>query len=285
MPLAPPLAAALFAAASAGPLEIHSAAVDPARTEAGLRARTGEDLSGWTVTVRDAAEMNAVDVHLRSPDGRTVDRRLVLGGDTAEDRSRDLASSLALLIDQWDVEVDAPQQRPPPPPARPTPEAPTRTPVRGWLGFGPRLELGAGPLLEGAGDLQGGAWLAREHVQPLGSLGVSGAGQGGISLLHVRMGGGLAVGAALPDRRFWLGGHVLLHALWVRAHEARTQTVWSSASELGALFQYRGRRLLVGVRTGVDLTLPPLTFRGTEARIRRGPARWFIGLSLGLVFG
>lgn len=261
--------------ASVAPLELHTDAVDAARTEVGLRARSGDALDRFTIVVDPTDAPNTVAVRLRGPDGAITERTLVLNGETIEDRSRELAASLALLIEAAEPSAT---------PATPTPTPPTRAPVHGWLGLGPRVELGTSVLVEAGADLQGGAWLAREHVQPLLSVGFTATAQAGISLLHTRFGGGLAVGAPLRDRRIWLGGHVLTHALWVRAHEGSTANTWHGATEIGGLLQYRGRRLFLGLRSGVDLTLPPLSVQGTHARIRRGPARFFVGLVIGVAF-
>lgn len=264
--------------AAGGPgLAVDSVAVDPATTEAGLRARTGDALDEVTIEVSDAQEPGAVDVVLRRRDGGVTERRIALMGDTLEERSRELAAGLALLLESDE-----------PPPSRPKQPEPVAPPprVRGWLGIGPRVELGPGVLFEGGGDLMAGVWLAREHVQPLLSAGFTAASQDNISLMQTRFGAGLAVGAAVGERRrIWLGGHVLGHALWARAHEIRTATLWLSSTEVGGLVQYRGSRLSLGLRTGVDLTLPPLAVRGTRARVQRGPARWIVGLVIGIAFG
>jgi hypothetical protein len=270
--------------APASGLAVYSAAVDPAATEAGLRTRTGDALDQVAIEVSDAQEPGAVDVRLRGRDGSVTERRIALMGDTLEERSRELAAGLALLLESED-EPPPPPVEPPPKPPEPPPVAP-RPRVRGWLGLGPRVELGPGVLFEGGGDLMAGVWLAREHVQPLLSAGFTAASQDNISLMQTRFGAGLAVGAPVgARRRIWLGGHVLGHALWARAHEIRTATLWLSSTEVGGLVQYRGSRFFLGLRTGVDLTLPPLAVRGTRARIQRGPARWIVGLVIGIAFG
>ena len=269
------LATALWVA-SAAPLELRTDAADPARTEAGLRARTGAALDGFVIVVEPTDTPNTVAVRLQAPDGAVTERTLPLVGETIEDRSRELAASLALLMDAAE-----PPRSPDPAPTKPPP----RPPVRGWLALGPRIELGRSELVEAGADLVGGAWLARDRVQPLGSLGSTATSQSGISLVHTRVGAGLAVGAPLKDPRIWLGGHVLAHALWVRAREGSTVDTWHAAAEVGGLLQYRGQRLLLGLRTGADLTLPPLSVQGSQARIRRGPVRFFVGLVIGVVFG
>jgi hypothetical protein len=263
--------------APAAGLAVDSVAVDPAATEAGLRARTGDALDQVAIEVSDAQEPGAVDVRLRGRDGSVTERRIALMGDSLEERSRELAAGLALLLESADVPPEPPPVQPPPKPEPPPPVPRPR--VRGWLGIGPRVELGKSLLFEGGGDLMAGVWLAREHVQPLLSAGFTASSQDNISLMQARVGAGLAIGAALgKQRRIWLGGHVLGHALWARAHELRTATLWLSSTEVGGLVQYRGSRFFLGLRTGVDLTLPPLLVRGTRAQIQRGPVRYRVRL-------
>lgn len=286
----PPLLAvlAVLASLAAPQLDLSATNIDTTATATGLHARVGP-LDDWTITVHDGAQ-GAVRVTLRSPDGRQQRRTVVLAGTTREDRSRELAASLALLIEQWDDPPpppgapggeDPPQDRPQDPPAILKDAAP---PTRGWLGLGPRLGVGR-TLVEGGLDLQGGAWLAREHVQPLASLGWSATARDGLSLHTVRVGAGLALGAPLSNGRVWLGGHALTHAAWTRVHDARSESVWASSTELGGLLQVRGGRWLAGIRTGVELSLPQLRAHGSVARLDRGPALWFLGLNFGVVFG
>jgi len=280
VPLASLAALALLAPPS---LDLRAGAIDPAATEAGLRSRVA-DLDDWELHVHDSVAPGSVQVELRGPDGRSQRRRVALDGVTPEDRSRELAASIALLIEQWDEKPTTttpptthsrPQQH-----AEPTPAPP----IRGWLGLGPRLELGRS-LVEAGLDVQGGAWLLREHLQPLASLGWSLAARDGLSLNTVRLGLGLAAGAPLRDGRLWLGGHALAHGSWTLAHDARSASTWATSSELGGLLQIRWPRWLIGVRSGVDLALPPLRARGDHARLQRGPAQFVVGLQFALVFG
>ena len=44
------------------------------------------------------------------------------------------------------------------------------------------------------------------------------------------------------------------------------------------------RRALLGVRTGADLTLPPITAKGVGVRVRWGMFRYMAGLEVGLRF-
>lgn len=287
-PATPPGSASSSSPSAPAPLRLDISAthIDPKATAHGLHARVG-GLAGWSIDVRDAGVADRLEVALRSPDGRTQTRWLTLVNTTAEDRSRELAASLAILIEQWD---DPPEPEPEPvapqqPRAQPTPRprpAP-EPPVRGWLGVGPRAELGRSPF--GGVDLLGGVWLVREHLQPLVSVGWAATAQEGVSLHTIRFGAGLAAGAPLARGRLWLGAHALVHGLWARAHDARTQTLWTGSGEAGGTLQVRGRRWLVGVRTGVDVHLPPLRVRGDLARLRQGPVHWVVGLSFGVIFG
>lgn len=275
-------------------LELNAAAIDTQVATQGLRARVG-DLDDWTITVSDAtsdatSRELAVEVWLRAPDGSSHRRRLPLAGTTVEDRSREVAASVALLIEQWD---DRPASAPPPsspPPARvadlsaPGPVRGAAPRARAWLGLGPRLELARWPP-EGGVDILFGAWLLAERLQPLLSAGWSATGRQGLSLQTVRLGAGLAAGSPLARGRWWLGAHAIVHAVWARAHDSRSETLWASSSELGGTFQVRGARWFVGVRTGLDLALPELRIRGNIAHLRRGPVQWVLGVSFAMIFG
>ncbi len=289
-PVSPALTALVALALVAPPqLDLHAAVIDTQAATQGLRARVIH-LDDWSITVRDATTTTntttspelAVEVWLRAPDGTSHQRRLPLAGTTIEDRSRELAASLALLIEQWD-------DRPPPSTAPPlaNPSAPATRDARlprAWLGLGPRLGLARWPPEAGL-DLLFGAWLLGERLQPLLSAGWSATGREGLGLQTVRFGAGLAVGSPLARGRLWLGAHGLVHALWARAHDSRTATLWASSSELGGTFQVRGARWFVGVRTGLDLALPELRVRGNNAYLRRGPVQWVLGVSFAMIFG
>ncbi len=263
-------------------LDLHASAIDHVAAEAGLRSRV-PTLDAWQITVRDAApgaNPSEVELVLRGPDGRSERRRLALAGTSPEDRSRELAASLALIITQWD---DPQDHRADTTTTTPTTPAPA-SPLRGWLGLGPRMELGRS-LVEGGLDVQGGTWLLHEHLQPLASLGWSTSARAGLGLHTLRLGLGLAAGAPLPRTRLWLGAHALAHGAWTTTSDRRSTSAWASSSELGALLQIRWPRWLIGVRTGVDLALPPLKLKGDHARVQRGPAQFIVGLQIGLVFG
>jgi hypothetical protein len=268
------LVAVLAGPPAAPVLDLEAAAVDPRAAADGLRARAGADLDGWTISVRDADVPGEVDAVLRAPDGREQRRRLVLAGPTREDRSRELAASLALLVEEEATAAAGPA----PPPPRPPP------PPRGWVAVGPRLGVQGAPPLGGV-DVAGAALLLRDHLQPMLRVGWAGTASEGLRVQEVRLGGGAAAGASLRGGRLWLGGHVLLHALWLHAQDGRRGSTWTSSTEVGGTLQVFGGRWVLGVQTGVDLALPPVTLLGSAARIRRGPAMWVLGVSFGLVFG
>jgi hypothetical protein len=288
-------ALAVLALLSPPTLDLRARAIDPVATEAGLRSRVTH-LDGWQVSVADSATRGEVEAVLRSPDGRSQRRRIALDGTTPEDRSRELAASLALLIEQWDdppandTSHSPPSSPTPPTSTSPTapdqPATPPSTPAkpRGWLGLGPRLELGRSQVEPGI-DVQGGVWLLREHLQPLASLGWSIAARDGLALNSFRLGLGLAAGAPLRAGRLWLGAHAQAHGSIPVAHDARSETSAASSTELGGLLQLRWPRWLIGLRSGVDLALPPLRARGDHARLQRGPAQFVLGVQFALIFG
>lgn len=294
------LALAILAVLAAAPIEVGTDLVDAGKLESGLRARIGPELDDWQVRITPTGLAGQVQVSIARRDGQSFGQTVQFAGKTVEDRTRELAAGIALLIEVY------PQQPPPPaadatqPPTTsgqehlpPLPEPPEQPPaaqprpaLRGWLGLGPRIELGSGLRYEAGLDLMGGLWLVREHIQPIVSLGFSGGARHGISVLHGRFGAGAAFGTPLgPRDRLWLGAHVLGHAMYVHAAEKSTDATWLSSTEVGGLLQYRGRRLFLGLRTGVDLTLPTLSIRGTRGVVRREVPRWCFGLMFGVVFG
>src|SRR4051812_31152579 len=79
------------------------------------------------------------------------------------------------------------------------PAAVKSQPRRGWIGAGGRNAFGlTSPLDPDFGaELIGGAWLLGEHLQPLAKLGWSRGFGDGLSIDALRIGMGLAGGAAL----------------------------------------------------------------------------------------
>jgi hypothetical protein len=132
--------------------------------------------------------------------------------------------------------------------------------------------------------LRGGAWLVRDHLQPIAELGWARSGAGDLNMDGVRFGAGLAAGTSVANARLWLGAGVLPRAMWVRASDRSAPSTWSSSTELAAVGQVRLRRIMLGLRVGVDLTLPPIVSQGVQDRLRWGPARFVVGLEVGPAF-
>lgn len=263
------LALAAPADAGAGAVHVDSALVDADAVDRGLRARVGDRLEGWRVDVR-GSRGDALDVELVRPDGTRESRRLSVGGETVDARSRELAASLALIVDQYVPAADAGRSSPRRPRAR-----------RFFLGVGPRVGVGKPPDPDVGATLAAGAWLVREHLMPRVQASWSGAWEGTLFFHGVRFGVGLGAGAPLAAGRLWLGGFVVPQAAWAQARDAHVVQRWGSSSEVGVLFQLRLEHLVIGLRTGLDVTLPPLRARGSEGTIRWGMFRYMAGLTVG----
>lgn len=264
-------------------LVIHTARVDPHAVQQGLELRVGAGWRRWSIEVDDGSEPAQVDVLLRDAAGRVHTRSLTLEGETIDERSRALASSLALLVEQLAAgsEPDAAAALPSEPIPAPRTSSPRRS---GFIGIGPRGALNArGPIDADVGaSLVGGAWLVRDHMVPLGELAWA-RGRAGELVVHaLRLGAGLLGGAAAAGGRLWGGGGALVRAQWARAHASATATGWwASPAVVGAL-QYRGRILVVSGFVGADLLLPPLRARGDAHALRWSAVRPMATLHVGL---
>jgi hypothetical protein len=258
-------------------VSVDAPEIDAEAVRRGLEVRLGETSRGWEIEISSTHRYEQLYARLRSPAGREIHRAIVLEGVDTEERSRELASALALIMDEHvePQETDAPQPGP----------APQPTSVSGWVAIGPRFGLGPPTSLHGDGGLaaRGGAWLANEHVQPIAALSWSRSRRGELVLDGLRMGAGVAFGSALLERRLWLGAGVVPHAMWTRAADRRAVASWRSSTELAGLLQVRGRWWLLAARTGLDLTLPPVRARGVDATLRWGAARFVFGIEFGLV--
>jgi hypothetical protein len=260
-------------------VSFEDAHVDPVATTDGLRLRLGDALDGWTIRVRGTDVRAEVEVHLRAPDGTEQTRSVVLGATTSRERSRELAATVALIIEQHEPVARASTER------KDTGEKETRARrVSGWLGVGPRVGLGPPSALDPdvGVTLDGGLWLVRDHLQPVLQAGWSRSMAGDLHVDGVRIGAGVLFGGSLLDRRLWLGAGAIGRALWARAEDRSTDERWVSSTELVGAVQLRIRPgFLLGFRTGADLTLPPLSIAGQRDALRYGPVRWIAGLSLG----
>lgn len=251
----------------------------------GLTVRVDDRWRRWTIEVRDGDSEEEVDVRLEGADGQVHTRSFILEAGTVASRSRQVASALALLVEQiesGDV----------PPTASPgdgrdhddTDPVPRGDEAAGWLGVGPRLALNpSSTVAVDAGiSLAGGAWLLRSHLQPVAEIawarGVSDAPQ----VNALRFGGGLLGGSAVGSRGLWLGGGALVRAQWAHARGASTADGWWVSPAAVAALQYRGRVLVVGGWVGVDLSLPPLVARDGAQSVRWAIARPMATLHIGL---
>jgi hypothetical protein len=284
--------AARLTAPAAEALHIESAQIDGQRAAAGLRARVGADLDAWTIRVDDHGP-SQLAVTLTRDDGRVIERTLRLTASDIDERSRELAAALAVLIDAADAPDEAANDADTSAhhvdTAAPTPAKS----VRPWIGAGPHLGVGRlrAPSAEIGLSLLAGVGLFNDHLHPL--LGVTYSVAPIVDAHLVRIGVGLAAGAPLRGRkreRLWFGGGALPQALWLGfGPRGPATSIWSGAGQLFAIARLRapsrpGRPdLQVMLRSGADLTLPPLRIHG-ESTVLRGSARWFGAIELGVAW-
>jgi hypothetical protein len=275
---APWLAVVLLAAPA---VTSTSERFDAAATAEALEVRLGRRADHWQVEVADDVDGQHAAVHLRSNEGEDTRRTFVVTGATTEERSRELAAALALVIEEY----LPPEPKPTPPKPTPKPKPPIPPPrkrAEGWLAIGARVGVGRPTDVDAGGSLRGGALWGRRIVQPIGSLAWSRSRERGLVLDGVRFGAGVGVGADLPGTPLWLGAAVVPHAVWALARHTSRDRGWTSATELSALLQVRARWFYGGLRVGAEITAPPLRARGTGADLRWGSARLLVGLELGL---
>lgn len=276
--IAPSLA---FVLAAAPAVESTSDRFDADATAAALEVRLGSRADDWEITVADDVAGADAVVQLRSKRGDDVLRSFVVTGETTEDRSRELAAALALVIEEY-LPPETPPPKPVTPPPKPPPQPPKRPPPEGWLAIGGRVGVGSPADPDFGATLRGGALWGRRIVQPIGSFAWSRSSEGGLVLDGVRFGAGLALGHDLPRTPLWLGGAVVPHAVLAFARHTDRDRGWSSATELSALLQVRAKWFLGGLRVGAEITEPPLHAQGTGASLRWGHVRFLVGLELGL---
>lgn len=255
-------------------LGVTSPTVDEAALVRSLDARMGSRWRAWSIAVEAGTEPGAVQVTLEDPEGNERSRSLSLAATTPEERSRELASALALLMDE------------PPPPPRDEPPPPTAEVTRpsGWLGVGPRLGLNASssPDIDVGASLAGGAWLVKEHLQPWVMLDWSRSGADSLVVDAIRMGGGVLGGAALTkEQRLWLGAGLLVRAQWAQAREAQRVSGWWASGAAVMSLQVRGRVVVAGLSAGADLLLPPLRARGGPHTVRWAAIRPMVSIHVG----
>lgn len=282
-----PEPAELSAPASGVQITVDVETLDGPSIAQALEVRMGEAVQGWRFSVWGTEVVGAVVVEMEPPGEAAQRREIVLTGRTVEARSRELAAALTLLVEQHRPPPPERDDTPPPRPA-PTPSEPERFGYRGWLGAGARLALGpvSSPDIDAGVDLIGGSWLLREHLQPLVQVAWARSRDGSLRVDAMRFGAGLAAGGAPRHGVVWVGVGGIARAAAVRSRDRAAETVWVSSHELFAMAQLRPvGRLVIGLRTGVDLGLPPLSIQGQTGRIRYGIVRWMAGLSVAVGLG
>jgi hypothetical protein len=262
-----------------GGVESRSPAVDAAATSSALRIRVGERADAWTIGIDPGATETEVHATMHHDNGLELERSFELHGETVEERSRELAAALALVIEQHATDTSPPPKRDPPPPK--PPEGPP--PPEGWLAIGGRMSLGSPIDLEGGATLRGGATWGKRILQPIVAIGSAHARRDSLSVDAVRFGAGLAIGVPIPRSPVWIGGAAIPQASWTLARGRGRASTWSSVNELSALVQVRARGVLVGLRAGVELAFPPLVASNGPDRLRFGTARFAIGLEIGVL--
>jgi hypothetical protein len=281
--------AAMLSAAPAG--EDHYAAdgVDGEAVEEGLRARVGAVIDEWTITV-EAVDEQTYRVELLGPDNAMQTRDLTLDGETEEDRSRELASTIALIIQSQPSEQPATSEPPSTEPQDPsastsTDSEPGPQPAKaatglllleGHVGLGPPRNLDADFGL----GLAGGAWVAREHLQPRAAVRWSHSWAGDLRVHQFSGRLGLAAGA--PVGRFWLGVLAMPSVEWTHAQQIRAASAWAVGGEASLLGQVRHGPMVVGLRAGVETTFPAPRALGTNDVIRWGHLRALLVIEIGL---
>jgi hypothetical protein len=276
-----PWLAAIVLALGVGGVVSRSAAVDGGAVDAALAIRAADEATTWSIAIDDASRTE-VRVLLRHDSGREVHRTYALAGTTVEERSRELAAALALVLEQQrDASTRTGAKRSPAdrrsesvPPAQAV--APS-----GWIAAGARLAAGRPADVDGGATVRGGLWWGRRILQPMAQLASVHARRGGLRVDGVRVGVGLGAGA--PWRQWWFGGAVLGQLTWTRARDRGADGRVGSSTEITGVAQWRARSgLFVAGRVGLDVTAPPLRARGDAERLRFGPVRAVLGVEVGL---
>lgn len=280
--------AAMLSAAPVGEDDDGADGVDAQAVELGLRARVGAVIDAWTITI-EAVGGQTYRIVLLGPDGVEQTRELTLAGETDEDRSRELASLIALIIsssqpageeprtvgEPMTVAELEPSDEPEPAP-RPTPAATGLLLLEGHVGLGPPRNLDADVGL----GLAGGAWVVREHVQPRVAVRWSHSWAGDLRVHQFSARIGLAAGA--PLGHFWLGALAMPAIEWTHAQQIRAASAWAVGGEASLLGQARHGPLVVGLRAGIETTFPAPRAIGTNDVIRWGHLRALLVVEIGL---
>jgi hypothetical protein len=179
--------------------------------------------------------------------------------------------------------------------------------TRGWLGVGERNVWGLAArnaTADYGADLLAGAWLLREHLEPILDVGWSRVVRSGDGppIDTFRAGGKLAIGSAAEHGQLWAGvaAGLVLQAGWLHRSSSFDSVVaggtvvstpasttpslaWAVAPSVSALVQGRlARRLLLGMEVGIEHSIPPLQWGDTSVF---NAFRLQVGLQLGVILG
>ncbi len=263
-----------------GGVESRTRVVDAAATSAALRIRVGERASAWTIAVEPGSTAKQVRVHMRHAAGRELEQSFALQGASTEERSRELAAALALVIEQH--ATDASPTEPRRKATRRHRTGTTQAP-EGWLAVGARIGAGHPPDPDGGVTLRGGVLWGGRILQPIGSFATAHARHDSLRVDGVRFGAGIAIGSPIPQSPVWVGGSILPQAAWTLARGRGRDGGWSSVTELAGLAQVRTRPVLVGLRVGVEIAAPAIAAKDRMAELRFGNVRMLIGLEVGVL--
>jgi hypothetical protein len=260
-----------------GGVESRAPGVDAKATAAALRIRVGARAMSWTIAIEPTDRSDEVRVRMRHGSVRELERSFVLHGDSGEQRSRELAAALALVIEQHATDTSPVARR-----SGDAARSSSSRPPEGWLALGARTSVGQPPDPEGGITLRGGALWGRGIVQPLAVLGSAHARRQHLRVDGLRVGAGLAIGHVVPAAPLWLGGSVVPQLAWTLARGRGHAGGSSSITELAALAQLRLGGVLAALRLGIELGAPPLRASDRATELRFGVLRFVIGIEVGM---
>ncbi len=248
----------------------------------GLTTRVGAAADDWVIEVGPLNDGRAV-VTMTAPDGWVLDREVTLDAEDPEARARQLAASVAVVIENYEPREDPPD---PPPPADDPPPPTPRGPI-GFVAAGAQLSTGPASRagFAAGATLAGGVWLLRDHVLPLAEVGWRRSSAGELTIDGANIDAGVVVGGPLFGGRVWLGGGAVAGALGGFARDSRSASAWSAHITAPAMLLVRLGPVFAELHAGPELTLPPLSFRGNANTVRWGHLRASMGLRIGLLLG
>jgi len=257
------------------PLDLSGTAteVDLDEVRTAIEVRLGHGTDGWSVVVTDESA-SRVQVQLTPPTGPRFERSVVLESPDSAGRARQLAATLAILVEQHE------------PPLAPLDESPPPHVPIGWLGLGGRVAGNFAPdvAVDGGIGLGGGGWLVKEHVQPRGELGWSRSTAEPLTVDALRASAQLALGGQVGHGLAWIGGGVGAGLVRVVARETETDRTTVGAFAVCGIAQVRWRWLLAELDLGPEVLTSPLHFEGASASLDWNRVRFVFGIRVGYVF-